>query len=129
MKKVGRVLLLIVGIVMLAMAIPSIINLWQQFQTAGDWSNPFTWGEKWPIVPKLVGQALTALAGVLALGGALVGKKSHLLAMAAIILVIPPIISLVGDINSGAFVDWTMTFWYIGTFILPVGYFVGFLLL
>ena len=128
MKTIGRIILVIVGAIMLVVSVPVIIVTANQLSESGVWWDPTTLPQKWTLLVRIVGQGLNALAGLTALWGAIRGKKSFRLALFAIILLIPPIMSLIGDSNSGYDIDWTLWLLYGGSFALPIGYFIGFLL-
>lgn len=126
MKILGRIILLIVGGCMIGFAIPTIIANVNNLQAASAewWNISKNWSYLWPIVSA----GLNCLGGLIAIFGAIRGKKSLRLAIVAAILLVFPIVTLVTDINNGTTIDMARVWYYVSSFALPVGYFIGFLL-
>ena len=128
MRTIGRIILLVVGIVMLAMSIPVIMESVKALQEMGiTWENAFA-SERFALVGRIVGQGVDALFGIVALLGAIFGRKSIKLALCAIIMMIAPVSTLIADINAGTTFDFPLIGTYIGQFALPLAYALGFLL-
>ena len=128
MRLIGRIVLLVVGVILLAMSIPVIIESVNALQAMGiSWDNAFA-PERFALLGRIVGQGVDALFGVVALLGALFGRKSLKLALCAIIMMIAPVSTLIADINAGTTFDFPLIGVYLGQFALPIAYAIGFLL-
>ena len=127
MKKVGRVLLIVVGIIMLVEAVPVIIDSVKQLSTMG-WEEFFQNPSKLSIFATIIGQGINALFGLTALIAGIVKRKSMGLALCAIIMMIAPTVTVVTAIQGGRALD--VNFWLVTTsgYVLPILYFIGFLL-
>ena len=129
MKVVGRIILIVVGALLIAYAIPSIIDSVKALQALGgtvDWTNWASEGVR--IIVALVGHGLQALAGLFAVIAAIVGKKSFGLLIAAIVMMISPTYQVVTGIQSGALTNAMEVLKIAAQYALPIAYFVGFLL-
>ncbi|MBO5529385.1 MAG: hypothetical protein J6A47_08795 [Bacilli bacterium] len=126
MKIIGRIILLVVGVLILVTAVPTIINTYQALSASG-WQNLFN-AEGISLLGRFLGQCVNALFGIIALWGCISGHKSLKLALCAIILLISPITTIVADVNSGVTFDFQRILYYISSFGLPFAYAFGFLL-
>ena len=127
MKTIGRIFLAVVGVLLIAFSIPSIISAVDSLNAAG-WADISSYPDKIQYLGTIIGQGINALFGLIAVIGALVGKKSWGLALCAIIMIISPIYTLVVGIKNGTMYDWKAILSYVEAFALPIAYFIGFLL-
>ena len=127
MRLIGRILLIIAGVALLAIAIPQIINSVNALNAAG-WGSIFSNSASLTSFFVLIGSAINVLFGIRALFGALRGRKSFGLALTAIILMIPPIATIVLANMGGQAMTWEFYLSVISGFAIPIIYFFGFLL-
>ena len=127
MRLIGRILLIIAGVALLAIAIPQIINSVNALNAAG-WGSIFSNSASLTSFFVLTGSAINVLFGIRALFGALRGRKSFGLALTAIILMIPPIATIVLANMGGQAMTWEFYLSVISGFAIPIIYFFGFLL-
>ena len=127
MRQIGRIILLVVGILMLVFSVPTIIVSIKAMNNLG-WENFFLDSEKIALFSLIVTSGIDALFGLVALWGGIRKKKSLRLALCAIIMAIAPTIAVVNGIQSGSFSDINFTLQIIGSYALPIFYFIGFML-
>ena len=127
MRLIGRILLIIAGVALLAIAVPQIINSVNALTAAG-WGNIFSNSASLTQFFVLIGSAINVLFGIRALFGALRGRKSFGLALTTIILMIPPIATIVLANMGGQAMTWEFYLSVISGFAIPIIYFFGFLL-
>lgn len=127
MRLIGRILLLIAGIALLATAIPQMTNAINSLNAAG-WGSLFGNATSWSYFFVMVGSGFNILFGVIALLGALRGRKSIGLAFTALILMISPVATVINAVNGGQAMTWDFYLSVITGFGIPIVYFLGFLL-
>lgn len=127
MKTIGRIILVVVGALLLAFSIPLIINSVNSLNASG-WTDLTTYPDKMQLLMVIIAQGINALFGVVALVAALRGKRTFLLLLSTIILLITPVTSLVYGIQHGTMGDVKSILLYVEEFALPIAYFVGLLL-
>jgi hypothetical protein len=77
----------------------------------------------------MLGHGVNLLFALIAVIAALVGKKSFLLALTALILLVAPGMTIYGWVSTGAAFEWQMVATIATSFTAPLLYFMGFLLL
>lgn len=127
MKVVGRIILIVVGIIMLVAAVPIIIESVKQLSTMG-WQEFFQDPSKLSIFATIIGQGINAMFGLTALIAGIIGKKSFRLALCAIIMMIAPTVTVVTAVQAGRALDFNFWLLTVSSYLLPLLYFVGFLL-
>ena len=128
-KIIGRILLIVAGIWLLAQAIPIMIPAINNLNSTNSWWNFGDVTARDNMVTVL-GQGINALGGVIALLAALIGKKSMLLGLYAILMMVAPVYTVVTGVQHGTITgnDWNKIWMLVGQFACPIIYFVGFLL-
>ena len=126
MKILGRIFLIAAGILLAVVAVPAIIDTVNFFNQAG-WGQVVANQENIARFGAFLGHCVNAFLALLAFIRALIGRKSFLLALTAIILIIAPVSTVIGWVNSGTVIDPGMVFSLIGSFTAPILYFLGFL--
>lgn len=127
MKWVGRILLIVVGVILLVFAIPSIKTAVDAMNALG-WDDIGSYPEKMGYLGTIIAQGVNCAFGVIALACAFVGKRSFALAFAAIIMMIVPVYTLVVGIQNETIRTWQSILLYVEEFALPIVYFIGMLL-
>ena len=127
MKWVGRILLIVVGVAMLVIAVPAIKGAVEAMNTLG-WNDVVSSSEKMGYIGTIVAQGVNAGFAITALVCALVGRRSSKLAFAAVIMMIAPIYTLVIGVQNHMIQTWQSAFLFVEEFALPIGYFIGMLL-
>ncbi|MBP5216700.1 MAG: hypothetical protein J6038_02565 [Bacilli bacterium] len=126
MKLIGRILLIAAAVLLAIGAVPGFIDTIKYFNEVG-WVQLINGEENISRFVSFLGHAVNLLFAVIALLAALVGKKSFLLALTAIILMIAPVMTIVGWVQAGLAFEWDMVLRIITGFTAPVLYFLGFL--
>lgn len=127
MKTIGRIILIVVGALLLIFSIPLIINAVNALNASG-WTDLTAYPDKMQQLMIIIAQGVNALFGLVALIAALRGKRSFLLLLSAILLLITPVSSLIYGIQNNTLNDAHSILVYIEEFGLPIAYFVGLLL-
>ena len=127
MKTVGRIILFVVAIVILALTVPGLVVSIQTMNALG-WDNLFFSQEKIALLLTIITAGIDALFGLVALIGGIRGKKSLKLALCALIMAIAPTIAVVQGVQNGSFSDWKFVFQIVASYTLPLFYMLGFLL-
>lgn len=127
MKTIGRIMLIVVGIIMLVASVPIIIESVKQLTALG-WQDFFQDPSKLSIFATIIGQGITALFGLIALIAGIVGRKSFGLALCAIIMMIAPTVAVIAAIKSGRTLDFNFWMVTVSQYLLPILYFIGVLL-
>lgn len=127
MKVLGRLILLAVGGVLLYLSITSIISGWSTIQSIG-WENFFT-QDTWNAVSSIAGQVLKAICGLYCVFLALRGKSSFFSFIIAAILIVIVVFRSIDFFNSTAEKNWNNILNLILTYLMPIGFAVGVLLL
>ena len=128
LKVIGRIMLAVAGIILLVAAVPVIMGSVNYLNTNGAWWN---FGDE---VARnhmftVLAQGVNALGGVLALVACLMGKKSLLLALYAVIMMIHPVYVVVTGVQGGTITwDWNQILLLVEEFGVPLLYFIGFVL-
>lgn len=126
MKVLGRLILLGVGIALLAINIPNMIQLINSV----DWSTFDQLAEKASVIGRLIGHGFACLTALIALTCVLIGRASFLLGLIALVQVGIVIWQIVVGVQNGTITwDWKIILDTVLTFILPVLYFLGTLFL
>lgn len=128
MKLVGRILLIAAAVLLAIGAVPGFIDTIKYFNEVG-WLQVINGEENIARFVSFLGHAVNILFAVIALLAALVGKKSFLLALTALILMVAPVMTIVGWVQAGQAFEFDMVLRIITGFTAPVLYFVGFLLI
>ena len=127
-KIIGRILLAIAGVILLAVAIPQIIGAVNYLNANSAWwnfSDQLATSNMWVVL----GQGLNALGGVIALLACLIGRRSVLLALYAIVMMIHPVYTVVTGVQNGTITgEWSQIWLLIEQFAVPLLYFFGCLL-
>lgn len=127
-KTVGRILCLAAGIMLLATAIPFMIEDINYLNTNNAWTS-FTDETARTHMFSVVGQGLNCVGGVMALVAAMLGRKSFLLALYAIVMMINPVYVVVTGVQAGTLnYNWDGILKLLAQFGIPVIYFLGCLL-
>lgn len=127
MRTIGRIILLIVAIAILSTAIPGLISDIQNLNRLG-WDNLFLDAEKNAYFWRMMGHGLNCFTGLIAFLGFLRGRKSVLLALIAVIMLIAPVTTMMMFINGGVAITGLLLWGYVVDFALPIFFFLGFLL-
>ena len=125
---IGRIFLLVAGILFICRGVAVISQSVNNLNALG-WQNAF---KDWALAREaieLIGGVLNILVATVALFGFLRGKKSFKLALFAILLIIPPTLTIVSATQSGAVFDWDFAWKVISAYSLSLLYFLGFLFL
>ena len=127
-KIIGRLMLLAAGIILLSVAIPQVMGAVNYLNTNNAWWNFANEVARNNMVTVL-GQGLNGLGGVIALIACLIGRKSVLLALYAIVMMISPVYTVVTGVQGGSITfDWQQILLLVEQFGVPILYFLGFLL-
>ncbi len=123
MKVLGRLILLGVGIALLAIHIPQIIQL----VNSTDWSTFDQLAEKGQIIANIFVHGVSCFTALIAFVCALIGKATFSLGLIALIYLGIVIWNLVVQIQNGAFntFDWQLVLNTAANFGLPILYFLG----
>lgn len=122
MRTLGRIILLGVGIALLVINIPAII---QQVNSV-DWSTFDQLAEKAAIIGNLISRGVSCFIALIALVCALIGKATFTLGLIAIIEIGLVIWAVVAGFQNGTITwDWKSILDTILAFILPILYFLG----
>ena len=126
MKLLGRLILLGVGIALLAINIPIIVQLVQ----STNWSDPSLFNNNLSLLGNIISRGFACFTAVVALACAMVGKTNFLLALIALIQIGLVIWHVVAGVNDGTIkFDWKIILDLTLSFILPILYFIGTILL
>lgn len=126
MKIIGRILLIAAAVLLAIGAVPGFISTIQHFNEVG-WLQVINGEENIALFVAFLGHAVNLLFALIAVLAALVGKKSFALALTAIILMIAPVMTIVGWVQSGTAFEWDMVLRIVTGFTAPILYFLGFL--
>ena len=126
MKIIGRILLIAAAVLLAIGAVPGFISAIQHFNEVG-WLQVINGEENIALFVAFLGHAVNLLFALIAVLAALVGKKSFALALTAIILMIAPVMTIVGWVQSGTAFEWDMVLRIVTGFTAPILYFLGFL--
>ena len=126
MKIIGRILLIVAGVWLCINAIPELINSINYLNEVG-WSNAFINNENIAKFVKFCGAIFYLLLALAAFIGFIRGKKSFIMGLGAIVLMILPITLIILAVANGQVTNGE--FWYtvITGFALPIIYFLGFI--
>lgn len=129
MGKLGRIILFIVSGCLIGISLPVIINNIQIMNQSG-WTDLSTYKEKFQLFFSMGGEIFACLCGVIGVIASLVGRKSFILILLALIQLGIAIAYVVIANNNGTnWSDWTILMPTIAGFILPGGYFLGAMLM
>ena len=128
MKLIGRILLIIAGVALIVIAVPQIINAVNTLNANG-WGSIFGNSASLTQLFVLIGSGINVLFGIRALFAAVRGRKSLGLAFTAILLMIPPVATVVFAAMNGTALTWDYYLSVIPGFAIPIVYFLGFLLI
>ena len=129
MKIVARLMLIAAAVLLAIDAVPGLINCIQTLNTAG-WDQTFANETNIRVFVRLCGHGLNALFALLALYGALVGKKSAGLGLAAILLLVMATVNVVLTVQQqGVVWNWDFIWMLICGYGVPALYLFGFLFL
>lgn len=126
MRIIGRIILGVVGVLLIVSGVTHLINSIQALNTVG-WANCFANEANIASFSTFITGILECLFGLVAFMGCIRGRKSIKLGLCAILLFVPVVIALVFQLRAGP-MDWGMIWSFIGSFALPIFYFLGFLL-
>ena len=124
MRTIGRLIMLGVGIALIAIAIPSIIDAVNQLNASG-WDDITKYQEKLAHLVVIITNGFSALSGAYAIWVSITGKAGFLPTLVAAIILGINIWSLVTNIQAGKITDFLTILSTIGGFVLPLLYFVG----
>ena len=126
MKIIGRILLIVAGVWLCINAIPELISSINYLNEVG-WSNAFINNENIAKFVNFCGAIFYLLLALAAFIGFIRGKKSFIMGLGAIRLMILPITLIILAVANGQGTNGE--FWYtvITGFALPIIYFLGFL--
>ena len=127
LRAIGRILLLVVGIALIAFAVPTLIEDYKLVSTNGlDFNYILSHPE---LLSSLLSQLVNLSFGVTAVFAALTGKSSIKLAFASIIMIAGVIWFYYSANQAGTLGDWKNILQTALGFALPIGYFIGTLIL
>lgn len=127
MRIVGRIILLIVGITLVAYAIPVIVSNWQDL-TVNGWDYEYI-KSRMDLVSSMVSQIVNLSAGATALFAAIRGKASFKLFWCAIVMMAGVVWYFYSAYQANALGDWRAILQSVLGFSMPIMYFLGTLLL
>ena len=124
MKKLGRILLLIVSIVMVASAAPLIIMHWQALNAAG-WNDITNYPDKFAHLSSIIGQILNIFFALAAFVAFIRGKASVRLIIYAAIILVPADIFFINAYKTGLLSDWRYVVEAVIGYAVPITYALG----
>ena len=127
MRILGRLLLLAVGGFLLYLSISSIIRVWSTVQAIG-WDNLFS-ADTWGTISQIIVHVFNALSGLYCVYLALKGSSSFFSFIIAAILITIVVFRSINFFNSTAEKDWQSIFNLVLTYLMPIGYSLGVILL
>jgi hypothetical protein len=127
-KAIGRILLIVAAVMLVTAALPNVIDTIKYFNEVG-WIHVVEGQENLSRFGTMLGHGVNLLFALIAVIAALVGKKSFLLALTALILLVAPGMTIYGWVSTGAAFEWQMVATIATSFTAPLLYFMGFLLL
>lgn len=127
MRVLGRLLLLAVGGFLLYLSISSIIKEWPTVQAIG-WDKLFT-ADTWGTISQILVHAFNALSGLYCVFLALRGKSTFFSFVVAAILITIVVFRSINFFNSTAEKDWQSIFNLVLTYLMPIGYSLGVIIL
>jgi len=127
MKLVGRLIMFAVGGFLLYLSITSIINNVHTIQTIG-WEQFFS-SDMWNAISTIAIQAFYALCGLYAVFIGLRGKAGFIAFVAAAILVAIVVMNTISFVNSTAEKNFKTIFDFALSYIVPIGFSTGVILL
>ena len=127
MRILGRLLLLAVGGFLLYLSISSIIRDWSTVQAIG-WDNLFS-ADTWGTISQIIVHVFNALSGLYCVYLALKGSSSFFSFIIAAILITIVVFRSINFFNSTAEKDWQSIFNLVLTYLMPIGYSLGVILL
>lgn len=127
MRVLGRLLLLAVGGFLLYLSISSFIRDWSTVQAIG-WDNLFS-ADTWGTISQIIVHVFNALSGLYCVFLALKGSSSFFSFIIAAILITIVVFRSINFFNSTAEKDWQSIFNLVLTYLMPIGYSLGVILL
>ena len=124
MKKVGRIMLLVVGILLIVSSVPSIISNWKALNAAG-WTDISSYPEKVTYLSLIISQGVSFIFGLTAIFAFIKGKASFWLSVFSLIMIAGVIFFFINANNAGLLSDWKYVLQAILGFSLPIAYFLG----
>lgn len=124
MKTVGRIILLVVGVLLLVNSIPNIIQNWKALNAVG-WEDITSYPDKMTCLSAIVMQGVNAFFGITALFGCITGRLGLWLTISSLIMIGTVIWFFVNAYKEGTIGDFQNIMQTLLGFILPIGYFVG----
>ncbi|MCQ2742932.1 MAG: hypothetical protein MJ239_06555 [Bacilli bacterium] len=124
MKTVGRIILIVVGIILLSVAIPSIIDSVKQINALG-WGTVFSSDETRAHFAVFVSQTINALVGFAALFSGIRGKASFWLTFYSIFMIVGIVWYFVEATKRGDFTDPMTVLRAVAGFSMPIAYIIG----
>ena len=124
MKLIGRILLFLVGVILIANAVPMIIKNWNLLSQHG-WGDFSSYPDKMVYLSAIVGQSINVLFGLVAIIAVLRGKSSFWLFVCSLIMIGGVIWYFISAKNAGILEDFKNIVEIIIGFALPIGYFLG----
>lgn len=124
MKTIGRIILLVVAIILIANAVQMIINNCNLLSQSG-WGDFSSYPEKMLNLSAIVSQSVNALFGLVAIIAAIRGKSSFWLFIFSLVMIGGVIWYFISANNAGTLGDFKHILETIIGFALPISYFVG----
>lgn len=124
MKTLGRIILLIVGGCLIGLAVPNIIDA-VKVLNAAHWNLIVADSNVWSNFATLVVQGFSALFGLVAVVAFIRGKGSFWLFIFSLVMIAGVVWYFVMAYKAGTLGDWKNILKIASGFILPIGYFVG----
>lgn len=127
MKLLGRLIMFAVGGFLLYLSISSIITNYHVIQSVG-WENFFS-KDMWDAISSIAVQALYALCGLYAIFIGLRGKAGFIAFVAAAVLVAIVVMKTINFVNSDAEKNFKTIFDFALSYVVPIGFASGVILL
>lgn len=124
MRTLGRIILLVVGGCMIGLAIPGVISDFKAL-TVNGWDFKYMF-DHMELVSSFLSGCINISFGITAVFAALKGRSSFGLLTTTIVVIAPVIWSFYTNYQAGT-LDTMKMIQSVSGFILPVGYFLGFL--
>ena len=124
MRLVGRIMLIVVGILLILAGVGQLLTFARGLFTAEFWQNILDGGLGSKLI-KVITALMQLFAGLVALLAGIFNRRSLALIIIAIVLFVWAILYLIGAITAHQFGDFGQIISVVGTLTLPVVYFLG----
>jgi len=128
MKTIGRIILFIVGAILMVWGVTALISVWNSFFVPGWWNNIISGSFLSATFMIILNGFIYIIVGLTALLSGIFGRRSFWLILFAVIAFILAILALVAAVKENIW-DWRNVLNVTLGLLLPIGYFVGTMML